>query len=123
MRKYLVKKQENPETGKQEETLFAEEILEDEVISKKVNAKIRERYSINTECEALRKGILNKQNKDFQDYSKYVIECQTWGSEQKEKANQDKLKWKNNFRLRNETEKEYISRIKSIIQLKETIDK
>ena len=44
MRKYIIK--QSIEEGKQEETLFVEDILEDEVINKKVVGKIREKYNL-----------------------------------------------------------------------------
>jgi len=116
MYKYLIKKQENPETGKQEETLFAEDILEDKIIDKKVVAKIRKEYSIDKEFEMLRLGILDSTDKNFQDYISYVENCKNWGEEQKTAAEQERLIWKNNFRLKNESEKEYITRIKPILQ-------
>ena len=121
MRKYIIK--QNITDGKQEEVLQAEEILEDNVINKKIIAKIRQRYSENEEIKMLRLGILDGLNKEFQAYNEYVEECQTWGNEQKIKAGQEKEKWKSNFRLRGETEKEYIARIKPIVELRETVDK
>ena len=121
MRKYTIK--QNITDGKQEEVLQAEEILEDKIIDKKIIAKIRERYGENEEINMLRLGILDGLNKDFQAYNEYVEECQTWGNEKKIKAGQEKEKWKSNFRLRGETEKEYIARIKPIVELRETVDK
>jgi hypothetical protein len=115
MYKYLIIKQLNSETGKQEETLFAEDILNDEVINKKVVAKIRKKYTIDKECEMLRVGIKDPLDKDFKDYNSHIDNCKAWGNEQKIKAEEEKQKWKNNFRLRNETEKEFISRIKPIL--------
>jgi hypothetical protein len=123
MYKYEIRKQINSETGKQEETLFAEDILNDEIIDKKVVAKIREKYTIDKEFKMLRLGISDSLNKDFQEYLSYVEDCETWGNEQKIKTEQERLKWRNNFRLRNESEKEYITRIKPILQVKEIIDK
>ena len=123
MYKYKIKKQVNSETGKQEETLFAEDILDDKIIAKKVIAKIRKKYSIDEECEALRKGILDSKNIDFQSYNSHVENCKTWGEEQKTAAGQEKINWKDKFRLRNESEKEYIGRIKPMLQLKETVVK
>jgi len=119
MYKYLIKKQVNSETGKQEETLFAEDILYDEVINKKVIAKIREKYSIDKEFEMLRLGILDSLDKDFQDYISYIENCKTWGEEQKAIAKQERLIWKDKYRRKNEKEKDYIARIKPILQPEE----
>lgn len=118
MYKYEIRKQINSETGKQEETLFAEDILEDKEIDKKIIAKIREKYTIDKEFKMLRLGISDSLNKDFQEYLSYVEDCKTWGEEQKTAAEQERLIWKDSFRLRNETEKEYIARIKLIPILK-----
>jgi len=123
MYKYLIKEQINSETGKQEETLFAEDILEDKIIDKKVIAKIRKEYSIDEEIKALRKGILDKNNIDFQSYNSHVESCKTWGEEQKIKAGQERQVWKDNFRLRNESEKEYIGRLKVVLKSQEIISK
>ena len=81
MRKYTIK--QNITDGKQEETLFAEEILEDKVINKKIITKIRGRYSIDQECEMLRLGILDINNVEFQSYNSFVKTCLGWGSEKK----------------------------------------
>ena len=123
MYKYKIKTQVNSETNKQEETLFAEDILDDEIIDKKVIAKIRKEYSIDEEFKALRKGILDKNNIDFQSYNSHVESCKTWGGEQKIKAGQERQVWKDKFRLRKESEKEYIGRIKPILEAQEIIDK
>ena len=58
MRKYTIK--QNITDGKQEEVLQAEEILEDKIIDKKIIAKIRQRYSIDQECEMRRKRKQHK---------------------------------------------------------------
>lgn len=119
MYKYKIKKQVNSETGKQEETLFAEDILDDKIIAKKVIAKIRKKYSIEKEFEMLRLGILDSTNEDFQEYILYVEDCNTWGEEQKTAAGQERLIWKDNYRRRNEKEEDYIIRIKPILQPEE----
>lgn len=115
MYKYLIIKQLNSETGKQEETLFAEDILNDEMIDKKVTAKIRKEYSIDKECDMLRLGVLDSTDKDFQDYISYVENCKAWGAEQKMIAEQERLTWKNKYRRKNEKEKDYIARLKDIL--------
>jgi len=115
MRKYTIKEQLDSETGKQKETLFAEDILEDNTINKKIIAKIRERYGENEEIKMLRLGILDGLNKDFQAYNKYVEECQTWGNEKKAEATQERIFWKDKYRRRNESEKDSISRLKLVL--------
>ena len=112
MRKYTIK--QNITDGKQEEVLQAEEILEDKIIDKKIIAKIRQRYSENEEIKMLRLGILDGLNEDFQAYNEYVEECQTWGNEKKAEATQERVFWKDKYRQRNETEKEFISRLKIV---------
>ena len=114
MRKYKINQQVNSETGKQEETLFAEDILEDNKINKKIIAKIRQRYSIDQECEMLRLGILDVNNVEFQVYNTFVETCLGWGSEKKVEASEEKEYWKDKYRQRNETEKEFISRLKIV---------
>ena len=114
MRKYTIKEQLYSETGEQKETLQAEEILEDKIIDKKIIAKIRQRYSENEEIKMLRLGILDGLNKEFQAYNEYVEECQTWGNEKKAEATQERVFWKDKYRQRNETEKEFISRLKIV---------
>ena len=114
MRKYTIKEQLDSETGEQKETLQAEEILEDKIIDKKIIAKIRQRYSENEEIKMLRLGILDGLNKEFQAYNEYVEECQTWGNEKKAEATQERVFWKDKYRQRNETEKEFISRLKIV---------
>ena len=114
MRKYTIK--QNITDGKQEEVLQAEEILEDKVIDKKIIAKIRQRYSIDQECEMLRLGILDINNAEFQAYNSFVETCLGWGSEKKVEASEEKEYWKDKYRQRNETEKEFISRLKIIAQ-------
>jgi len=114
MRKYTIK--QNITDGKQEEVLQAEEILEDKVIDKKIIAKIRQRYSIDQECEMLRLGILDVNNAEFQAYNTFVKTCLGWGSEKKAEASEEKEYWKDKYRQRNETEKEFISRLKIIAQ-------
>ena len=112
MRKYTIK--QSITDGKQEEVLQAEEILEDKIIDKKIIAKIRQRYSENEEIKMLRLGILDGLNKEFQAYNEYVEECQTWGNEKKAEATQERVFWKDKYRQRNETEKEFISRLKIV---------
>ena len=112
MRKYTIK--QNITDGKQEEVLQAEEILEDKIIDKKIIAKIRERYSIDQECEMLRLGILDVNNAEFQAYNTFVETCLGWGSEKKVEASEEKEYWKDKYRQRNETEKEFISRLKIV---------
>ena len=112
MRKYIIK--QNITDGKQEEVLQAEEILEDKIIDKKIIAKIRQRYSIDQECEMLRLGILDVNNVEFQSYNSFVKTCLNWGSEKKVKASEEKEYWKDKYRQRNETEKEFISRLKIV---------
>jgi len=112
MRKYTIK--QNITDGKQEEVLQAEEILEDKVIDKKIIAKIRQRYSIDQECEMLRLGILDVNNAEFQAYNTFVKTCLGWGSEKKVEASEEKEYWKDKYRQRNETEKEFISRLKIV---------
>ena len=114
MRKYTIK--QNITDGKQEEVLQAEEILEDKVINKKIIAKIRERYGENEEIKMLRLGILDGLNKEFQSYNTFVKTCLGWGSEKKAEASEEKEYWKDKYRQRNETEKEFISRLKIIAQ-------
>ena len=114
MRKYIIK--QNITDGKQEEVLQAEEILEDKIINKKIIAKIRQRYSIDQECEMLRLGILDVNNAEFQAYNTFVKTCLGWGSEKKVEASEEKEYWKDKYRQRNETEKEFISRLKIIAQ-------
>ena len=112
MREYTIK--QSITDGKQEETLFAEEILEDKVINKKIIAKIRERYGENEEIKMLRLGILDGLNKEFQSYNTFVETCLNWGSEKKVEASEGKEYWKDKYRQRNETEKEFISRLKIV---------
>ena len=112
MRKYTIK--QSITDGKQEEVLQAEEILEDKVIDKKIIAKIRQRYSIDQECEMLRLGILDVNNAEFQAYNTFVETCLGWGSEKKVEASEEKEYWKDKYRQRNETEKEFISRLKIV---------
>ena len=112
MRKYTIK--QNITDGKQEEVLQAEEILEDKVIDKKIIAKIRQRYSIDQECEMLRLGILDVNHAEFQAYNTFVKTCLGWGSEKKAEASEEKEYWKDKYRQRNETEKEFISRLKIV---------
>ena len=112
MRKYTIK--QNITDGKQEEVLQAEEILEDKIIDKKIIAKIRQRYSIDQECEMLRLGILDVNNAEFQAYNTFVETCLNWGSEKKAEASEEKEYWKDKYRQRNETEKEFISRLKIV---------
>ena len=119
MRKYTIK--QNITDGKQEEVLQAEEILEDKIIDKKIIAKIRERYSIDQECEMLRQGILDSNNVEFQAYNSFVETCLNWGSEKKVEASEEKEYWKDKYRQRDETEKEFISRLKIIAQVVEPI--
>ena len=112
MRKYTIK--QNITDGKQEEVLQAEEILEDKVINKKIIAKIRQRYSIDQECEMLRLGILDVNNAEFQAYNSFVQTCLGWGSEKKVEASEEKEYWKDKYMQRDETEKEFISRLKIV---------
>ena len=119
MRKYTIK--QNITDGKQEEVLQAEEILEDKIIDKKIIAKIRQRYSIDQECEMLRLGILDVNNTEFQSYNSFVETCLNWGSEKKVEASEEKEYWKDKYRQRDETEKEFISRLKIIAQVVEPI--
>ena len=112
MRKYIIK--QNITDGKQEEVLQAEEILEDKIIDKKIIAKIRQRYSIDQECEMLRQGILDSNNVEFQAYNSFVETCLNWGSEKKVEASEEKEYWKDKYRQRNESEKEFISRLKIV---------
>ena len=112
MRKYIIK--QSITDGKQEEVLQAEEILEDKVINKKIIAKIRQRYSIDQECEMLRLGILDVNNAEFQVYNSFVQTCLGWGSEKKVEASKEKEYWKDKYRQRDETEKEFISRLKIV---------
>ena len=119
MRKYTIK--QSITDGKQEEVLQGEEILEDKVIDKKIIAKIRERYSIDQECEMLRLGILDVNNAEFQAYNSFVQTCLGWGSEKKVEASEEKEYWKDKYRQRDETEKEFISRLKIIAQVVEPI--
>ena len=112
MRKYTIK--QSITDGKQEETLFAEEILEDKVINKKIIAKIRERYGENEEIKMLRLGILDGLNKEIQSYNTFVETCLNWGSEKKVEASEGKEYWKDKYRQRNETEKEFIGRLKIV---------
>ena len=112
MRKYTIK--QNITDGKQEEVLQAEEILEDKIIDKKIIAKIRERYGENEEIKMLRLGILDGLNKEFQSYNTFVETCLNWGSEKKVEASEGKEYWKDKYRQRNETEKEFISRLKIV---------
>ena len=112
MRKYTIK--QNITDGKQEEVLQAEEILEDKIIDKKIIAKIRQRYNIDQECEMLRLGILDVNNAEFQSYNTFVETCLNWGSEKKVEASEEKEYWKDKYRQRNETEKEFISRLKIV---------
>ena len=121
MRKYTIK--QNITDGKQEEVLQAEEILEDKIIDKKIIAKIRQRYSENEEIKMLRLGILDGLNKEFQAYNSFVETCLGWGSEKKVKASEDKEFWKDKYRQRNESEKEFISRLKIVTQVVEPIKK
>jgi len=123
MRKYTIKEQLDSETGEQKETLFAEDILEDNTINKKVVAKIRERYGENEEIKMLRLGILDGLNKDFQAYNSFVETCLVWGSEKKVEASEEKEFWKDKYRQRDETEKEFISRLKIVTQVVEPIKK
>ena len=115
MYKYLIIKQFNSETGKQEETLFAEDILNDEMIDKKVTAKIRKEYSIDKECDMIRLGVLNGLDKEFEEYNNFVENCKAWGAEQKIIAKQERLTWKDKYRRKNEKEKDYIARLKDIL--------
>ena len=101
MRKYTIK--QNITDGKQEEVLQAEELLEDKVIDKKI-----------IECEMLRLGILDVNNAEFQAYNSFVQTCLGWGSEKKVEASEEKEYWKDKYRQRNETEKEFISRLKIV---------
>ena len=119
MREYTIK--QSITDGKQEETLFAEEILEDKVINKKIIAKIRERYGENEEIKMLRLGILDGLNKEFQSYNTFVETCLNWGSEKKVEASEGKEYWKDKYRQRNETEKEFIGRLKIVTQVVEPI--
>jgi len=112
MRKYTIK--QNITDGKQEEVLQGEEILEDKIIDKKIIAKIRQRYSENEEIKMLRLGILDGLNKEFQSYNTFVETCLNWGSEKKVEASEEKEYWKDKYRQRNETEKEFISRLKIV---------
>ena len=112
MRKYTIK--QSITDGKQEEVLQGEEILEDKIIDKKIIAKIRERYSIDQECEMLRLGILDVNNAEFQSYNSFVQTCLGWGNEKKAEASEEKEYWKDKYRQRNETEKEFISRLKIV---------
>jgi len=112
MRKYIIK--QNITDGKQEEVLQAEEILEDKIIDKKIIAKIRERYGENEEIKMLRLGILDGLNKEFQSYNTFVETCLNWGSEKKVEASEGKEYWKDKYRQRNETEKEFIGRLKIV---------
>ena len=112
MRKYTIK--QSITDGKQEEVLQAEEILEDKIIDKKIIAKIRQRYSIDQECEMLRLGILDINNVEFQAYNAFVETCLGWGSEKKVEASEEKEYWKDKYRQRNETEKEFVSRLKIV---------
>jgi len=121
MLKYKIKQQVNSETEKQEETLFAEDILNDEIIDKKVVAKIRKEYSMDKECEMLRLGVLDVNNVEFQSYNSFVETCLNWGSEKKVEASEEKEYWKDKYRQRDETEKEFISRLKIIAQVVEPI--
>ena len=114
MLKYKIKQQVNSETEKQEETLFAEDILNDEIIDKKVVAKIRKEYSMDKECEMLRLGVLDVNNVEFQSYNSFVETCLNWGSEKKVEASEEKEYWKDKYRQRDETEKEFISRLKIV---------
>ena len=117
MYKYKIKTQVNSETKKQEETLFAEDILEDKEIDKKVVAKIRQEYDENEEFKMLRAGILDSKNIDFQSYNSHAESCKIWGEEQKIKAGQERQVWKDKFREKNEKEKDYIVRLKNILPL------
>ena len=119
MREYTIK--QSITDGKQEETLFAEEILEDKVINKKIIAKIRERYGENEEIKMLRLGILDGLNKEFQSYNTFVETCLNWGSEKKVEESEEKEYWKDKYRQRNETEKEFIGRLKIVTQVVEPI--
>ena len=119
MRKYIIK--QNITDGKQEEVLQAEEILEDKIIDKKIIAKIRERYGENEEIKMLRLGILDGLNKEFQSYNTFVETCLNWGSEKKVEASEGKEYWKDKYRQRNETEKEFIGRLKIVTQVVEPI--
>ena len=110
MRKYTIK--QNITDGKQEEVLQAEEILEDKIIYKKIIAKIRQRYNIDQECEMLRLGILDVNNTEFQSYNSFVQTCLGWGSEKKVEASEEKEYWKDKYMQRDETEKEFIGRLK-----------
>ena len=112
MREYTIK--QSITDGKQEEVLQAEEILEDKIIDKKIIAKIRERYGENEEIKMLRLGILDGLNKEFQSYNTFVKTCLGWGSEKKVEASEEKEYWKDKYRQRNETEKEFISRLKIV---------
>ena len=112
MRKYTIK--QSITDGKQEEVLQAEEILEDKIIDKKIIAKIRQRYSENEEIKMLRLGILDVNNAEFQVYNSFVQTCLGWGSEKKVEASEGKEYWKDKYRQRNETEKEFISRLKIV---------
>jgi len=112
MRKYTIK--QSITDGKQEEVLQAEEILEDKIIDKKIIAKIRERYGENEEIKMLRLGILDGLNKEFQSYNTFVETCLNWGSEKKVEASEGKEYWKDKYRQRNETEKEFIGRLKIV---------
>ena len=112
MCKYTIK--QSITDGKQEEVLQAEEILEDKIIDKKIIAKIRQRYSIDQECEMLRLGILDVNNTEFQAYNSFVQTCLGWGSEKKVEASEEKEYWKDKYRQRNETEKEFIGRLKIV---------
>ena len=116
MRKYIIK--QNITDGKQEEVLQAEEILEDKIIDKKIIAKIRERYGENEEIKMLRLGILDGLNKEFQSYNTFVETCLNWGSEKKVEASEGKEYWKDKYRQRNETEKEFIGRLKIVKPIK-----
>ena len=120
MRKYTIN--QSITDGKQEEVLQAEEILEDKIVDKKIIAKIRQRYSIDQECEMLRLGVLDINNVEFQAYNAFVETCLGWGSEKKIEASEEKEYWKDKYRQRNETEKEFISRLKIIAQVVEPIE-
>ncbi len=71
----------------------------------------------------LRLGILDGLNKEFQSYNTFVQTCLGWGSEKKVEASEEKEYWKDKYRQRNETEKEFISRLKIIAQVVEPIKK
>ena len=62
-------------------------------------------------------------NAEFQVYNSFVQTCLGWGSEKKVEASEEKEYWKDKYRQRNETEKEFISRLKIVTQVVEPIKK